>query len=349
MGQLEAGVFGNPHSVNPTSRPMTELVEQTRAAVLRHAGADPDEYDCVFTANASGALRLVGESFPFGADRPFVLSADNHNSVNGIREFARRATAPVTYLPLVAPDLRLDPVAIDAALAGPPGLLAFPAQSNYSGVQHPWELVGRAQDRGWGVLVDTAAYAPTNRLRLSERHPDFVALSFYKMFGYPTGVGALLARHDALAELRRPWFAGGTIGVASVVADGHRLVPGHVGFEDGTLNFLALPAVTAGLEFLPRTDVDAVHERVTVLTDWLIAGWADSSTRTGRPWSGCSVRRPSPTGAAPSPSCSRTRPAVSCTTVGSRSWPPHPASRCGPGASATPGPERSPSRSPASR
>jgi selenocysteine lyase/cysteine desulfurase len=29
--------------------------------------------------------------------------------------------------------------------------------------------------------------------------PEFVALSFYKMFGYPTGIGALIARRDALA------------------------------------------------------------------------------------------------------------------------------------------------------
>jgi selenocysteine lyase/cysteine desulfurase len=53
---LRGAVFGNPHSVNPTSRPMTELVESARAAVLRHAGADPGEYTCIFTANASAAL-----------------------------------------------------------------------------------------------------------------------------------------------------------------------------------------------------------------------------------------------------------------------------------------------------
>ncbi len=267
---LRDRVLGNPHSVNPTSRPMTVMVESARAAVLDFVGADPDEYDCVFTPNATGALRIVGESFPFAPDRPFVLSADDHNSVNGIREHARRAGATTTYVPVVAPDLRLDRDALAAALDGPPGLFAFPAQSNYSGVQHPWELVDVARERGWRVLVDVAAYAPTNELRLSERRPDFACLSFYKMFGYPTGVGALLARHDALAELRRPWFAGGTIGVASVTADGHRLVPGHVGFEDGTLDFLSLPAVEAGLGFLRRADPDAVHDRVDALTGWLL-------------------------------------------------------------------------------
>ena len=61
-----------------------------------------------------------------------------------------------------------------------------------------------------------AAFVPTNRLDLHRWKPDFVPLSFYKMFGYPTGAGALLARKSALAKLRRPWYAGGTITIASV-------------------------------------------------------------------------------------------------------------------------------------
>jgi molybdenum cofactor sulfurtransferase len=87
-------------------------------------------------------------------------------------------------------------------------LLAYPAQSNFSGVQHPLALVAEAQALGWDVLLDCAAFAPTNELRLDLVKPDFVPLSFYKLFGYPTGAGALIARRTALARLRRPWFAG---------------------------------------------------------------------------------------------------------------------------------------------
>jgi len=107
-------------------------------------------------------------------------------------------------------------------------------------------------------------------MRLDEHRPDFVSLSFYKIFGFPTGVGALVARKDALAALRRPWFAGGTIAVASVVAERHRLVPGHAGFEDGTLDFLSLPAVTAGIELMEQVDVASVHDRTQALSTWLL-------------------------------------------------------------------------------
>ena len=43
-----------------------------------------------------------------------------------------------------------------------------------------------------------------------------MAVSFYKMFGFPTGVGALVVKESFLRDLRRPWFAGGTVDVVQV-------------------------------------------------------------------------------------------------------------------------------------
>lgn len=274
MAILQQGVFGNPHSSNPTSQAMTHLDEKARAYVLAYFKADPTEYVVIFTQNASGALKLVGESYPFEAGDQYLLTFDNHNSVNGIREFAHAKGATVTYIPVVAPDLRVDsdklPTYLDLARAGGHNLFAYPAQSNFSGVQHPLDWIEVAQAKGWDVLLDAAAFAPTNTLDLSRWHPDFVDLSFYKMFGYPTGVGGLIARKRALARLHRPWFAGGTIEIASVQGNGYYLHEGEAGFEDGTINYLNLPAVEIGLRYLESVGVDLIHQRVVALTDWLI-------------------------------------------------------------------------------
>ena len=81
-----------------------------------------------------------------------------------------------------------------------------------------------------------AAFVPTGRLDLGAVTPDFVSVSFYKMFGYPTGVGCLLVRNDALPCLHRPWFAGGTVNFATVQGRHHVLAPREAGFEDGTLD-----------------------------------------------------------------------------------------------------------------
>jgi selenocysteine lyase/cysteine desulfurase len=284
---LLRNVFGNPHSANPTSQASTELVERCRERVLRYFGADPQEYALIFTANASQALKLVGESYPFARGDQFLLTFDNHNSVNGIREFDRAHGARTRYVPVRPPEMRLDERALELALdQSAPGhhhLFAYPAQSNFSGVRHPLDWVDRARQRGWDVLLDVAAFVATNRLDLSAVKPDFAALSFYKMFGYPTGVGALIARREALARLHRPWFAGGTINVASVQADRFVLAPGSAAFEDGTPDFTSIPAVELGLEMLESVGIETVHTRVRVLTAWLLDELLALRHRSGRP------------------------------------------------------------------
>ena len=276
MTLLQNNVLGNPHSANPTSLAMTKLVEGTRAYVLRYFNADPAEYMAIFTMNASSALKLVGESYPFGPDSHYLLTFDNHNSVNGIREFARGKGAAFTYVPLTTPDLRIDRAALDrlleTAVDHPNGhhLFAFPAQSNFSGVKHPLSLIGHAQTKGWDVCLDAAAFVPTNRLDLSLVKPEFVTMSFYKMFGYPTGVGALLIRKSVIGKLKRPWFAGGTVNFASVQGEGHYLAPNEAAFEEGTVNYLNIPAVKIGLQHLEQVGVELIGERVRCLTGWLI-------------------------------------------------------------------------------
>jgi selenocysteine lyase/cysteine desulfurase len=150
------------------------------------------------------------------------------------------------------------------------GLLAFPAQSNFSGVRHPLALVTKAKSRGLDVLLDIAAFAPNHAFSLRQCPADFVALSFYKLFGYPTGVGALVARRDALSRLRRPWFAGGTVLYASVAAGSHRLRLRHEGFEDGTPNFLGIAALDAGFDLLAEVGMERLSEHVSSLSAMLI-------------------------------------------------------------------------------
>jgi selenocysteine lyase/cysteine desulfurase len=271
---LRSNVFGNPHSQSPTSAAVTRLVEQARAAVLDFFRASPDEYEAIFTPNATGALRLVGEAYPFRPGDRFLLTFDNHNSVNGIREFARARGAETTYVPSEAPDLRVDESLLPLYLTEVGGdhhnLFAYPAQSNFSGVQHPLAWIEQAQEHGWDVLLDAAAYVATNRLDLSRWKPDFVVLSFYKMFGWPTGIGVLVARREALAKLERPWFSGGTIIAAFVQREWHQSAPGAAHFEDGTVDFLNVPAVEIGLRHLEGIGVEAIHRHVEVLATALL-------------------------------------------------------------------------------
>jgi molybdenum cofactor sulfurtransferase len=286
--QVLAGhVFGNPHSSNPTSLAATRLIESTRVAILQFFNADPDEYTVIFTQNASGALKLVGESYPFEPGGHFLLTFDNHNSVNGIREFAHVKGAEVTYIPISLPDMRVDMdslnTSLDLAAAGRNNLFAYPAQSNFSAVQHPLEWIERAHAKGWDVLLDAAAFAPSNPLDLGKYRADYVSLSFYKIFGYPTGIGALVARRPALQKLHRPWFAGGTITVASVQGDRYYLAEAPAAFEDGTLDYLNIPAVEIGLRHVQSIGLATIHERVRTLTGWMLDNLSEMKHGNGVP------------------------------------------------------------------
>lgn len=152
LALLAETVFGNPHSQSVASLRSTEVIDDGRRLTLDFFGADQSEYEVIFTSNASGALRLVAEGFAFRPGSHFVLSADNHNSVNGIREYALARGAEVRYAHL-DDELRLTSDAGVISRPKAPSLYAFPAQSNFSGVQHPLSLVERAQQGAIGYCL----------------------------------------------------------------------------------------------------------------------------------------------------------------------------------------------------
>ena len=279
---LAREVFGNPHSPHAASEASTRAMELARRETLRILDAG-DDYAVCFTANATSAIRLVGESFAFGPHAPLLLSADDHNSVLGIREFARRRGAAIRYLP-VGRELRLSggPEALEA-LGHAGGLFAYPAQSNFSGVRHPLSLVAKAQQLGMRVLLDAAAYLPTADLSLRTHPADFVVLSYYKLFGLPTGLGALVARRDALAALERPWFSGGAVDFVSVALDRHQLRAGEYGFEDGTPHFLGIATLAAGFHVRREVGIERASAYTTALTGYLLDGLRSMAHGGGAP------------------------------------------------------------------
>jgi len=284
--ELQTGLpLGNPHSTNWTSTLATEWVHRAEKAVLAHMNTDESEYQVIWTPNASGACRLVAEWFDFGksgSGAALALAADNHNSVHGIREEALIRGAEVAYLPMDPETLHLDEEAAAAILEGDfskarpllkpsrfpnpfakkagtgEKLFAFPLQSNVSGVKHSLDWIPYAQERGWLVMADAAAYMPTSFLDLSKYKPDFMCISFYKIFGHPTGVGALVVKKSSFNHLRRKqgWFAGGTISFNSVLAAGvsvqaaHEMGPGKESFEEGTVNYSSFIGVYTGLQYM---------------------------------------------------------------------------------------------------
>jgi selenocysteine lyase/cysteine desulfurase len=286
MRILQENVMGNPHSTNPSSQYATKLVEEARQRVLDYFNASKD-YFCIFTANASAALQIVGECYPFQENGYFMLLADNHNSVNGIREYCRERGGDFKYVPIKAEDLTIDEQELEESLASRNDkknkLFAFPAQSNVSGVKHDLNWIQKAKEQGWDVLLDAAAFVPTSKLNLKEINPDFVSVSFYKIFGHPTGIGCLLLRKEKFEKLQKHWFAGGTVTVVSVVEPKHFLHNNHERFENGTVDYLGIPAISIGLDFIESIGIQKINKRISSLTKYLTQQLKSLKHSNGQP------------------------------------------------------------------
>ncbi|XP_037010413.2 molybdenum cofactor sulfurase [Artibeus jamaicensis] len=266
---LTENVYGNPHSQNISSKLTHDTVEQVRYRILAHFRTSPDDYSVVFTAGSTAALKLVAEAFPWVSLGPesrgslFCYLTDNHTSVVGMRTIARAKN--VTFMSIRPKDMYL--VEKRGAATSDPDcqlvhLFCYPAQSNFSGTRYPLSWIGEVKSGQtcpvgmpgkWYVLLDAASYVSTSPLDLSAHQADFVPLSFYKIFGFPTGLGALLVHNRVAPLLRKTYFGGGT--AAAYLAGEDFYVPRQSvaeRFEDGTISFLDVIALKHGFDALER-------------------------------------------------------------------------------------------------
>jgi molybdenum cofactor sulfurtransferase len=268
MGNL----FGNPHSASPSSQQSTQSVEDARLELLRFFKADPEEYDLVFTANATAAIKLVMEAFREQEDGFWYgYHVDAHTSLVGVRESAQEHRCFGSDEEV---DRWIETTKEDNTERA--RLFAYPAQSNMNGRRLPlgWttRLRGNAESPVY-TLLDAAAFASTSQLDLSDAGlaPDFVALSLYKIFGFPD-LGALIVRKTtAPLFARRRYFGGGTVHmVVSVKEQWHARKSGtiHEQLEDGTLPIHSIVALRAAMQ--THAELHGTMERVARHTTMLV-------------------------------------------------------------------------------
>ncbi|XP_069476626.1 molybdenum cofactor sulfurase [Ambystoma mexicanum] len=266
---ITGSVYGNPHSQNVSSKLTHDTIEHVRYRILQHFNTTPDDYTVIFTSGCTAAIKLVAESFPWtpthSEDPASCLCylTDNHTSVIGMR----RATATtnvmaVALTPEKIAHLEKTPAPPQETYCPTAHLFCYPAQSNFSGHKYPLSWIQKVKDGSlrlssglgkWYVLLDAAAYVSTSPLDLAAHPADFVPLSFYKVFGFPTGLGALLVSNKIAPLLRKHYFGGGTI--AFYLTNEGVYVPKESvseRFEDGTCSFLDIIALKHGFDALER-------------------------------------------------------------------------------------------------
>ncbi|KAL0475722.1 molybdenum cofactor sulfurase [Neurospora intermedia] len=258
--EMTANLFGNPHSASASSQLSTQRIQDIRLRALQFFNADPADFDLVFVANATAGIKLVTDAMrclPTGFD--YVYQQASHTSLVGVREEAKSSVC-------------LDTRQVEDWLSGSypfadnedeerPILFAYPAQSNMDGRRFPlsWSSQIRRQcqsptnKRKTYTILDAAALVSSSPLDLSNAQtaPDFVVLSFYKIFGFPD-LGALLVRKEVQDVFSsRRYFGGGTVDmVVCLKEQWHAPKDGflHEKLEDGTLPIHSIIALDVAMD-----------------------------------------------------------------------------------------------------
>ncbi|XP_053119151.1 molybdenum cofactor sulfurase isoform X2 [Hemicordylus capensis] len=289
---LSENIYGNPHSQNISSKLTYDTIEHVRYRILQHFNTTVEDYTVIFTSGSTAALKLVADTFPWmpktleDPGSRFCYLTDSHTSVVGMR--AITASMNVLSVPVTPKDMLSGANYMLDEKKGckTPLLFCYPAQSNFSGIKYPLVWIEQIKSgklnpinvQGkWFVLLDAASYVSTASLDLSAHQADFVPLSFYKMFGFPTGLGALLVKNEVASCLRKTYFGGGT--AAAYLAGEDFYSPRQSvaeRFEDGTISFLdvialkhgfdALERLTGGMENIKHHTFALAHYTYTVLS-----------------------------------------------------------------------------------
>nr|XP_061817723.1 molybdenum cofactor sulfurase-like isoform X1 [Nerophis lumbriciformis] len=267
---ISRNVYGNPHSHNLSSRLTHDTVERVRYRILQHFNTTPEEYSVIFTSGCTAALKLVAEGFPWRpqtegeAGSHFCYLTDNHTSVVGIRGLT--SDWGVVILPVYPQEVlnrSKDETQGENTVCQTPHLFCYPAQSNFSGRKYPLSHVKGIQAKRlypacdhpgqWFVLLDAASLVSCSPLNLQDCPADFIPISFYKIFGFPTGLGALLVRNHAASMLKKTYFGGGTA-AAYLSGEDYYVQAANIPdrFEDGTVSFLDIIALNHSFETLYR-------------------------------------------------------------------------------------------------
>ncbi|MFD9075611.1 aminotransferase class V-fold PLP-dependent enzyme, partial [Streptomyces lasiicapitis] len=169
--------------------------------------------------------------------------------------FAVERRAGVVPVPLT-PDGDIDQDAYADLLSARTQMVVVSQASNVLGTVPPVrEMTALAHRYGAKVLVDGAQAVAHMPVDVQELGADFYAFSGHKLFA-PTGIGALYATPEAMAEMR-PWQGGGNM-IESVSFERTTFAPMPHMMEAGTGHISGVVGLLAAIDWLRGFDQQAV-------------------------------------------------------------------------------------------
>jgi cysteine desulfurase/selenocysteine lyase len=248
------------------SAEMTLAYEAARRRVASFIGGA--ETEIVFTRGATEAINLVAQSWGAAnleaGDRILLSTIEHHSNIVPWQLLRDRIGFAIDVCPLTD-DGRIDLDAAEAMLTPAHKLVAFAHVSNVLGsVLDAKRAAQLAHSVGAKLLLDGCQAVPRLPVDVGAIGCDFYAFSAHKLYG-PTGIGALWARGEILADMP-PWQGGGSM-IDRVTFEKTTYAPAPTRFEAGTPAIAEAIGLAAAIDFVEGIGLDAINAHERDLTD----------------------------------------------------------------------------------
>jgi cysteine desulfurase/selenocysteine lyase len=241
------------------------VVEDTRKALTAYFnGTDPNRL--IFSMNSTEALNMAINGLLSPGDH-VISTAIEHNAV--LRPLHHQSVyngVEVDYIPFDENGF-VNPDDFIPRFKSNTRLVVVNHGSNVIGTIQPIKEIGRlCREHSVLFIVDASQTAGKLPIDMADAHIDVIAFTGHKSLLGPTGIGGLYVNEGVDIKHTR---AGGT-GVKSAVR--HHLEEYPYRLEYGTLNIVGIAGLFAGIKWLEKNDINAIHHHEMSLCRKLVNG-----------------------------------------------------------------------------
>jgi cysteine desulfurase/selenocysteine lyase len=244
-----------------------DIVDQARRKLARFFGA-PDPNRVVFAYNATDALNSAIQGLLGPGDHVIASRLDHNSVLRPLNHMVQSAGIQVDHVGFDGRGL-IDPQDIAALIRPQTRLVILCHASNVLGTIQPVHEIGQVcAQHGILFVLDAAQSAGQVPIDMISIGAAAIAFTGHKSLYGPTGIGGLVIHPDV--EIRSTRF-GGT-GVDSAGPLHTRDFPHRL--EAGTLNLVGIMGLCAGVDYIQRIGIDAIHRQEAALLERLVQGLA---------------------------------------------------------------------------
>jgi len=188
-------------------RKTDELVEDTRAAILKYLKLKSKDYSVSFTLNTTYGINLLLQQFKDGIFQKVMTSDIEHNSpFLSTMTFAKRQGIPREVMVRERDgSINIDNYDFTKAL------VVVNAASNIDGrkLHNLKDLVKKVHKQGGVIIVDAAQALAHSSDVLEKTEADAICSSAHKMYG--PSLGVMIVRRDLFNKIETSFIGGGMV------------------------------------------------------------------------------------------------------------------------------------------